>query len=59
MVLFENLVGSTALSSSQDPERTRVLLDRFYDAMTEEIERALGTIEQRPQLGVVAGHQLA
>jgi class 3 adenylate cyclase len=38
-VLFADLVGSTALSGSEDPERTRVLLDRFYDAMAEEIER--------------------
>jgi class 3 adenylate cyclase len=45
-VLFADLVGSTALSGSQDPERTRVLLDRFYDVMTEEIERAGGTIEK-------------
>ena len=45
-VLFADLVGSTALAGSQDPERTRVLLDRFYDAMTEEIERAGGTIEK-------------
>jgi class 3 adenylate cyclase len=45
-VLFADLVGSTARSGSQDPERTRVLLDRFYDVMTEEIERAGGTIEK-------------
>jgi class 3 adenylate cyclase len=45
-VLFADLVGSTALAGSQDPERTRVLLDRFYDAMAEEIERAGGTIEK-------------
>ena len=45
-MLFADLVGSTARSSSQDPERTRVLLDRFYDVMTEEIERAGGTIEK-------------
>jgi class 3 adenylate cyclase len=45
-VLFADLVGSTALSGAQDPERTRVLLDRFYDVMTEEIERAGGTIEK-------------
>jgi class 3 adenylate cyclase len=45
-VLFADLVGSTALSGSQDPERSRVLLDRFYDVMTEEIERAGGTIEK-------------
>src|SRR5438874_10470262 len=45
-VLFADLVGSTALGSEQDPERTRVLLDRFYDAMAEEIELAGGTVEK-------------
>src|SRR6266540_2412879 len=45
-VVFADLVGSTALAGSEDPERTRALLDRFYDAMTEEIERAGGTIEK-------------
>ena len=37
-VLFADLVGSTALGEQQDPERTRVVLERFYDAMAEEIE---------------------
>ena len=45
-VLFADLVGSTALGGSQDPERTRVLLDRFYDAMAAEIEAAGGTVEK-------------
>src|SRR5215218_4245263 len=45
-VVFADLVGSTALAGSEDPERTRVLLDRFYAAMAEEIERAGGTIEK-------------
>jgi class 3 adenylate cyclase len=45
-VLFADLVGSTALAGSKDPERTRALLDRFYDAMAEEIERAGGTVEK-------------
>src|SRR5947209_6218849 len=45
-VLFADLVGSTELGGSQDPERTRALLDRFYDAMTTEIEAAGGTIEK-------------
>jgi len=45
-VLFADLVGSTALGGSQDPERTRTLLNRFYDAMTEEIVRAGGTVEK-------------
>ena len=39
-VLFADLVGSTALADQQDPERTRLLLERFYEAMAEEIERA-------------------
>ena len=33
-------------ADSQDPERTRVVLDRFYDAMAAEIERAGGTVEK-------------
>ena len=45
-VLFADLVGATALASEQDPERTRALLDRFYDAMAEEIEAAGGTVEK-------------
>ena len=45
-VLFADLVGSTGLADSQDPERTRVLLDRFYDAMAAEIEHAGGTVEK-------------
>jgi len=45
-VLFADLVGSTALGESTDPERMRVVLDRFYDAMAAEIERVGGTIEK-------------
>ncbi len=45
-VVFADLVGSTALAGAEDPERTRALLERFYDAMTEEIERAGGTVEK-------------
>ncbi len=45
-VLFADLVGSTALAGGEDPERTRALLDRFYDAMAAEIERAGGTVEK-------------
>jgi class 3 adenylate cyclase len=45
-VLFADLVGSTALAGSQDPERTRALLNRFYDAMSAEIEEAGGTVEK-------------
>jgi class 3 adenylate cyclase len=45
-VLFADLVGSTAIGGSQDPERTRVMLNRFYDAMATEIEQAGGTVEK-------------
>jgi class 3 adenylate cyclase/tetratricopeptide (TPR) repeat protein len=45
-VLFADLVGSTALAGSEDPERTRALLERFYNAMADEIQRAGGTIEK-------------
>jgi class 3 adenylate cyclase/tetratricopeptide (TPR) repeat protein len=45
-VLFADLVGSTRLADSQDAERTRALLNRFYDAMATEIAVAGGTIEK-------------
>ncbi|MGN6798006.1 MAG: AAA family ATPase, partial [Gaiellaceae bacterium] len=43
--LFADLVDSTGLGE-QDPERTRVLLERFYDTLASEIELAGGTIEK-------------
>ncbi len=45
-VVFADLVGSTALAGEQDPERTRLILNRFYDAMAEEVERCGGTVEK-------------
>ena len=45
-LIFADLVGSTELAGSQDPERTRLLLERFYDAMTQEIDTAGGTVEK-------------
>ncbi len=45
-VLFADLVDSTAAAGEQDPERTRARLERFYDAMSAEIEGAGGTIEK-------------
>ena len=45
-VLFADLVGSTELGGRQDPERTRVRLERFYDAAAAEIEVAGGTVEK-------------
>ncbi|MEP7041203.1 MAG: adenylate/guanylate cyclase domain-containing protein, partial [Chloroflexota bacterium] len=45
-VIFADLVGSTALAGSQDAERTRRVLERFYDAMAAEIDIAGGTVEK-------------
>ena len=45
-VLFADLVGSTEMAGAQDAERTRALLNRFYDAMAAEIADAGGTIEK-------------
>src|SRR5438105_8242895 len=45
-VLFADLVGSTELGASQDPERTRAMLERFYAAMAAEVSAAGGTVEK-------------
>ena len=45
-VLFADLVGSTELADSEDPERTRAILDRFYEAMQAEVAAAGGTVEK-------------
>jgi class 3 adenylate cyclase/tetratricopeptide (TPR) repeat protein len=45
-VVFADLVGSTELGGALDPERTRAMLERFYDAMAAEIEAAGGTLEK-------------
>lgn len=45
-MLFADLVGSTALTASDDPENSRVMLERFYDAMADAIEATGGTIEK-------------
>jgi len=45
-VLFADLVGSTELGAAEDPERVRALLERFYDAMAEEITAAGGAVEK-------------
>lgn len=45
-MLFADLVGSTELGSAQDPERTRAILGRFYEAMSREVEAEGGTVEK-------------
>lgn len=45
-VLFADLVESTTLSQRFDPERMRVMIGRYFEAMREEIERYGGTVEK-------------
>ncbi len=45
-MLFADLVGSTELGGSLDPEHARDLLERFYDAMEAEIALGGGTVEK-------------
>ena len=45
-LLFADLVGSTEFGDRQDPERTRAVLERFYDAAAAEVELAGGTVEK-------------
>jgi class 3 adenylate cyclase/tetratricopeptide (TPR) repeat protein len=45
-VLFADLVGSTTLAEDRDPEETRELLTRYFDASNEVIARYGGTIEK-------------
>ena len=53
-MVFADLVGSTKMAGDLDPERTRMLLERFYDAMSAEIETAGGTLEKFAGDAVVA-----
>jgi class 3 adenylate cyclase len=45
-VLFADLVGSTALGDAEDPERIRLLLERLFGAVADEIERVGGTVDK-------------
>jgi class 3 adenylate cyclase/energy-coupling factor transporter ATP-binding protein EcfA2 len=53
-IVFADLVGSTKMAGDLDPERTRALLERFYDAMAAEIETTGGTLEKFAGDAVVA-----
>ena len=53
-MIFADLVGSTQMAGGLDPERTRALLERFYDAMAAEIGQAGGTLEKFAGDAVVA-----
>jgi class 3 adenylate cyclase/tetratricopeptide (TPR) repeat protein len=45
-VLFCDVVGSTALGESTDPEALRTLLARYFERMKEAVERHGGTVEK-------------
>ena len=45
-VLFADVIGSTALSESLDPERLRTILDSYFAAMAEAIGVWGGTVEK-------------
>lgn len=45
-VLFSDVVGSTALGESLDPETVHVVMSRYFDVMHEVIERHGGTVEK-------------
>jgi class 3 adenylate cyclase/tetratricopeptide (TPR) repeat protein len=45
-VLFCDVVGSTALGESTDPEALRVLLARYFERMKKIVERHGGTVEK-------------
>ena len=45
-ILFADLVGSTVLAKQLDPEPMRVMIDRFFTVMRDEIERHGGTVEK-------------
>jgi class 3 adenylate cyclase/tetratricopeptide (TPR) repeat protein len=45
-VLFADLVDSTRLAQSLDPERAREVLSRFFDAATEELQALRGRPEK-------------
>src|SRR3982751_254928 len=45
-ILFCDVVGSTALGESTDPEALRTLLGRYFDEMKAIVERHGGTVEK-------------
>jgi len=45
-IVFSDVTGSTALGERLDPETTRRVMGRYYDAMRAAIERHGGTVEK-------------
>src|SRR2546430_2067922 len=53
-VLFADITGSTTLGERFDPERWRVLLQRFFSVMTSTIEAWGGTVQKFMGVSVMA-----
>jgi class 3 adenylate cyclase/tetratricopeptide (TPR) repeat protein len=45
-IVFSDVTGSTALGERLDPEATKRLMRRYYDAMSAAVERHGGTVEK-------------
>jgi class 3 adenylate cyclase/tetratricopeptide (TPR) repeat protein len=45
-ILFADVAGSTSLAEHLDPEQLREVMERYFDAMREEIEAEGGTVEK-------------
>jgi class 3 adenylate cyclase len=53
-VLFADVVGSTTIAETIDPEEMRTLMDRCFGHMLEEVHRYEGTVNQFTGDGVMA-----
>ena len=53
-VLFADLAGFTSLAEHRDPEEVHTLIDRCFEAITAEVHRFEGTINQYTGDGVMA-----
>jgi predicted ATPase/class 3 adenylate cyclase len=53
-VLFADLAGFTTLAASRDPEEVHAIIDRCFEAMTREVHRYEGTVNQYTGDGIMA-----
>ncbi len=53
-VLFADIAGFTSLAEARDPEEVHAILDRCFEAITAEVHRFEGTINQYTGDGVMA-----
>ncbi len=53
-VLFADLAGFTTVAASRDPEDVHAIIDRCFEAMTGEVHRYEGTVNQYTGDGIMA-----